>query len=120
RGGPRAAGPGWALPAAPRPCPARGCGEEAALRALGLSAEQAERLRRIQPGLGPERRGEAAEQLLLLGLSAGAALALLERSPAVLRVPAERLRERGRELRRLGLHGGKGGAGKGIGDGPGL
>ncbi|XP_039583858.1 transcription termination factor 4, mitochondrial [Passer montanus] len=56
---------------------------------------------------GPEHREAAAAQLLLLGLSAEAALALLERSPALLRLPTERLRERAEELRRLGLDGGR-------------
>ncbi|NWY22089.1 MTEF4 factor, partial [Aphelocoma coerulescens] len=99
--------PGRALPAAPGPCPRRGCGEVAALRAMGFSQEQARRLLALQPRLGPEHREAAAAQLLLLGLSTEAALALLERSPALLRLPTERLRERAEELRRLGLDGGR-------------
>ncbi|XP_061861303.1 transcription termination factor 4, mitochondrial [Colius striatus] len=97
---PRAPGSGEeaARPRAP------GSGEEAArLRAMGFGEEQARRLLALQPEPG---RGEAAAaELLLLGLSAGAALALLERSPALLRMPAARLRERAGELRRLGLDG---------------
>uniref|UniRef100_A0A8C5T6W7 Mitochondrial transcription termination factor 4 n=1 Tax=Malurus cyaneus samueli TaxID=2593467 RepID=A0A8C5T6W7_9PASS len=50
----------------------------------------------LQPRLDPERREAAAAQLLLLGLS-----------PALLRLPTERLRERAEELRRLGLDGGR-------------
>nr|XP_054494885.1 transcription termination factor 4, mitochondrial [Agelaius phoeniceus] len=107
RGAGRALGPGRALPAAPGPCSRRGCGELAALRAMGFSQEQARRLQALQPRLGPEHREAAAAQLLLLGLSAEAALALLERSPALLRLPTERLRERAEELRRLGLDGGR-------------
>uniref|UniRef100_A0A8U7NCR7 Mitochondrial transcription termination factor 4 n=1 Tax=Corvus moneduloides TaxID=1196302 RepID=A0A8U7NCR7_CORMO len=103
----RALLPGRALPAAPGPCPHRGCGEVAALRAMGFSQEQARRLLALQPRLGPEHREAAAAQLLLLGLSTEAALALLERSPALLRLPTERLRERAEELRRLGLDGGR-------------
>ncbi|NXW48538.1 MTEF4 factor, partial [Nyctiprogne leucopyga] len=97
-----------------------GCGEAAALRAMGFSEEQARRLRELQPSLGPPSRQEAATQLLLLGLSAEAALELLERSPALLRLPAERLRERAGELRRLGLDGGRAaaGAGSGVGETP--
>ncbi|CAM9305525.1 unnamed protein product [Bubo scandiacus] len=102
----RAPGPRCPL-AALGPCPRRGCGEAAALRALGLSEEQARRLLAVQPRLGPQRREAAAAQLLLLGLGAEAALGLLERSPALLRMPAERLRERAEELRRLGLDGGQ-------------
>ncbi|NWZ37173.1 MTEF4 factor, partial [Brachypodius atriceps] len=98
---------GPALPAVPGPCPRRGCGEVAALRAMGFSQEQTQRLLALQPRLGPEQREAAAAQLLLLGLSAEAALALLERSPALLRLPTERLRERAEELRRLGLDGGR-------------
>ncbi|XP_027753468.1 transcription termination factor 4, mitochondrial isoform X1 [Empidonax traillii] len=75
---------------------------------MGFSQEQARRLQGLQPQLGPERREAAAAQLLLLGLSAEAALALLEQSPALLRLPTERLRERAEELRRLGLDGGRG------------
>ncbi|XP_027753469.1 transcription termination factor 4, mitochondrial isoform X2 [Empidonax traillii] len=74
---------------------------------MGFSQEQARRLQGLQPQLGPERREAAAAQLLLLGLSAEAALALLEQSPALLRLPTERLRERAEELRRLGLDGGR-------------
>ncbi|XP_005529690.1 PREDICTED: transcription termination factor 4, mitochondrial [Pseudopodoces humilis] len=96
-----------ALPAASGPCPARGCGEAAALRAMGFSREQARRLLALQPRLGLEHREAAAAQLLLLGLSAEAALALLEQSPALLRLPTVRLRERAQELRRLGLDGGR-------------
>ncbi|KAM6258238.1 transcription termination factor 4, mitochondrial [Porphyrio hochstetteri] len=98
---------GWApvLRAAPGPC--RGCGEAAALRDMGFSEEQARRLLGLQPRLGPQRREAAAAQLLLLGLSAEAALGLLERLPALLRMPPERLRERTAELRRLGLDGGQ-------------
>ncbi|NXA06091.1 MTEF4 factor, partial [Sapayoa aenigma] len=107
RGSGRALLPGWALPAAPGLCPRRGCGEVAALRSLGFSREQARRLLGLQPRLGPERREAAAAQLLLLGLSAEAALAVLERSPALLTLPTERLRERAEELRRLGLDGGR-------------
>ncbi|NXW91828.1 MTEF4 factor, partial [Alopecoenas beccarii] len=95
------------LPAAPGPRPRRGCGEAAALRAMGFSDEQARRLLGLQARLDPQRREAAAAQLLLLGLSAEAALALLERSPALLRMPTERLRERADELRRLGLDGGR-------------
>ncbi|XP_053929856.1 transcription termination factor 4, mitochondrial [Cuculus canorus] len=93
--------------AGPAPSCLRRCGEAAALRALGFSEEQARRLRGLQPRLDAQRRREAAAQLLLLGLSAAAALRVLERSPALLRDPAERLRERAAELRRLGLHGGQ-------------
>ncbi|NXD97059.1 MTEF4 factor, partial [Chaetorhynchus papuensis] len=107
RGAGRALLAGRALPAAPGPCPGRGCGEVAALRAMGFSQEQARRLLALQPRLGPEQREAAAAQLLLLGLSTEAALALLERSPALLRLPTERLRERAEELRRLGLDGGR-------------
>ncbi|XP_075616733.1 transcription termination factor 4, mitochondrial [Balearica regulorum gibbericeps] len=96
-----------ALPAAPGLCPRRGCGEAAALRAMGFSEEQARRLLGLEPRLGLQRREAAAAQLLLLGLSAEAALGLLERIPAVLRLPAERLQERTAELRRLGLDGGQ-------------
>ncbi|KAM6357595.1 transcription termination factor 4, mitochondrial isoform 1-T2 [Alca torda] len=111
RGCGRAAAMGWApvprgLPAAPGLGPRRGCGEAAGLRAMGFSEEQARRLLGLQPRLGPTRREAAAAQLLLLGLSAEAALELLERSPALLRMPTERLRERAEELRRLGLDGG--------------
>ncbi|NWX10872.1 MTEF4 factor, partial [Caloenas nicobarica] len=97
------------LPAAPGPCPRRGCGEAAALRAMGFSEGQTRRLLALQARLGPQRReaAAAAAQLLLLGLSAEAALALLERSPALLRMPTERLQERAAELRRLGLDGGR-------------
>ncbi|NXX48652.1 MTEF4 factor, partial [Tricholaema leucomelas] len=95
------------LPAAPRLCPRRGCGEAAGLRAMGFSEEQARRLLGLQPQLCPQRREAAAAQLLLLGLSAAAALDLLERSPALLRFPTERLRERAELLRRLGLAGGR-------------
>ncbi|XP_065496020.1 transcription termination factor 4, mitochondrial [Caloenas nicobarica] len=113
RGCGRAAG--WvlvprSLPAAPGPCPRRGCGEAAALRAMGFSEGQTRRLLALQARLGPQRReaaAAAAAQLLLLGLSAEAALALLERSPALLRMPTERLQERAAELRRLGLDGGQ-------------
>ncbi|NXV22839.1 MTEF4 factor, partial [Cepphus grylle] len=94
------------VPAAPGLGPRRGCGEAAGLRAMGFSEEQARRLLGLQPRLGPTRREAAAAQLLLLGLSAEAALELLERSPALLRMPTERLRERAEELRRLGLDGG--------------
>ncbi|NXE39114.1 MTEF4 factor, partial [Ptilorrhoa leucosticta] len=107
RGAGRALLAGWALPVAPGPCPRRGCGEAAALRAMGFSQGQARRLLALQPRLGPERREAVAAQLLLLGLSTEAALALLERSPALLRLPTERLRERAEELRRLGLDGGR-------------
>ncbi|NXQ53057.1 MTEF4 factor, partial [Anthoscopus minutus] len=96
-----------ALPAVPGHCPGRACGEVAALRAMGFSREQAWRLMALQPRLGSEHREAAATQLLLLGLSAEAALALLERNPALLRLPTERLRERAQELRRLGLDGGR-------------
>ncbi|NXS12858.1 MTEF4 factor, partial [Neodrepanis coruscans] len=85
----------------------RGCGEVLALRSMGFSQEQARRLLGLQPQLGPERPEAAAAQLLLLGLSAEAALALLERSPALLRLPTERLKERAEDLRRLGLDGGR-------------
>ncbi|KAM9274845.1 transcription termination factor 4, mitochondrial [Cariama cristata] len=95
------------LPAAPGPCPRRGCGEAAGLRAMGFSQEQARRLMGLQPRLGSQRREAAAAQLLLLGLSAEAALGLLERSPGLLRIPTERLEERAGELRRLGLDGGQ-------------
>ncbi|XP_064021791.1 transcription termination factor 4, mitochondrial [Pogoniulus pusillus] len=95
------------LPAAPRLCPRRGCGEAAGLRAMGFSEEQARRLLGLQPQLCPQRREAAAAQLLLLGLSTAAALDLLERSPALLRFPTERLRERAELLRRLGLAGGQ-------------
>ncbi|XP_075273917.1 transcription termination factor 4, mitochondrial [Opisthocomus hoazin] len=112
RGGGRAAAAGWArlpraLPGAPGPSPRRGCGEAAGLRAMGFNEEQAQRLLGLQPRLGPQRREQAAAELLLLGLSAEAALGLLERSPALLRMPTERLRERAAELRRLGLDGGR-------------
>ncbi|XP_059678882.1 transcription termination factor 4, mitochondrial, partial [Gavia stellata] len=96
-----------ALPAAPGLFPRRGCGETAALRTMGFSEEQARRLLGLQPRLGPQRREAAAQLLLLLGLSAEAALGLLERSPALLRMPTERLQERAEELRRLGLDGGQ-------------
>ncbi|NXG14872.1 MTEF4 factor, partial [Grallaria varia] len=110
--GRRAVVAGWALPAALWPCPLHGCGEVAALRAMGFSQEQARRLLGLQPRLGPERReAAAAAQLLLLGLSTDAALSLLEQSPALLRLPMERLRERAEELRRLGLDGGRGARG---------
>ncbi|KAM9279367.1 transcription termination factor 4, mitochondrial [Morus bassanus] len=90
------------------PEPRRGCGEAAALRAAGFSQERARRLPGLQPRLGPRRRAAAAAaELLLLGLSAEAALGLLERSPELLRMPAERLQERSAELRRLGLGGGQ-------------
>ncbi|NXF10680.1 MTEF4 factor, partial [Smithornis capensis] len=98
---------GRALPSAPGPCPRRGCGEAAALRSMGFSPQQAQRLLGLQPRLGPGRREAAAAELLLLGLSAEAALELLERSPALLRLPTERLRDRAAELRRLGLDGGR-------------
>ncbi|NXT40598.1 MTEF4 factor, partial [Pelecanoides urinatrix] len=88
-------------------CPRRGCGEAPALRAMGFSEEQARRLLGLQPRLGPQRGEAAAAQLLLLGLSAEAALGLLERSPGLLRMPTERLKERAGELRRLGLDGGR-------------
>ncbi|NWV69936.1 MTEF4 factor, partial [Malurus elegans] len=107
RGAGRALRAARALPAVPGPCPGRGCGEVAALRLTGFSQEQARRLLALQPRLDPERREAAAAQLLLLGLSAEAALALLERSPALLRLPTERVRERAEELRRLGLDGGR-------------
>ncbi|XP_047933154.2 transcription termination factor 4, mitochondrial [Anser cygnoides] len=94
-------------------CPRRGCspeeaaGEaEAALLALGFSRAQARRLRGLQPRLGPRRAAAAAEQLLLLGLSAEAALGLLERSPELLRAAEAQLKERAEYLRRLGLGGG--------------
>ncbi|NXL66979.1 MTEF4 factor, partial [Chordeiles acutipennis] len=93
-----------------------GCGEVAALRTMGFSEEQARRLQELQPSLGSPSREGAAAQLLLLGLSAEAALELLERSPALLRLPAERLRERAGELRRLGLDGGRAAAGAGSGE----
>ncbi|NXX11584.1 MTEF4 factor, partial [Podargus strigoides] len=67
----------------------------------------ARRLLGLQPRLGPQRREAAAAQLLLLGISAEAALGLLERSPALLLMPTERLQERAGELRRLGLGGGR-------------
>uniref|UniRef100_A0A8B9MCK0 Mitochondrial transcription termination factor 4 n=1 Tax=Accipiter nisus TaxID=211598 RepID=A0A8B9MCK0_9AVES len=103
---------GWApvrrgLPAAPGPCPRRGCGEAAGLRAMGFSEEQARRLLGLRPRLGPRHPEAAAAQLLLLGLSAEAAVGLLERSPALLELPAERLQGRAGELRRLGLDGGQ-------------
>ncbi|NXI37037.1 MTEF4 factor, partial [Galbula dea] len=94
------------LPAVSGLCSCRGCGEEAALRAMGFSEEQARRLLRLQSRLGPQRR-EAAAQLLLLGLSTGAALGLLERNTGLLQMPTERLQERASELRRLGLDGGR-------------
>ncbi|XP_068277156.1 transcription termination factor 4, mitochondrial [Nyctibius grandis] len=108
RGGRRAAAAGWApVPrGVPGPCPRRGCGEAAALRAMGFSEEQARRLGGLQPRLGPQQREAAAAELLLLGLSAEAALGLLERSPQLLRMPTGRLRQRAEELRRLGLDGG--------------
>ncbi|KAM6062885.1 transcription termination factor 4, mitochondrial [Chlamydotis macqueenii] len=105
----RTAGAGWA--SAPRglsasPSPRRGCGEAAGLRAMGFSEQQARRLLGLGPGPpDPRRREAAAAQLLLLGLSAEAALGLLERSPALLRMRTERLEERAGELRRLGLDG---------------
>ncbi|XP_042650670.1 transcription termination factor 4, mitochondrial [Tyto alba] len=95
------------LPAALGLGPRRGCGEAAGLRAMGFSEEQARRLLGLRPRLDPRRREAAAAQLLLLGLSAEAALGLLERSPGLLRLPAERLEERAGELRRLGLGGGR-------------
>ncbi|NXY87218.1 MTEF4 factor, partial [Alcedo cyanopectus] len=95
------------LLAAPRLRPRSGCREAAGLRAMGFSEEQARRLLGLQPLLGPQRPEAAAAQLLLLGLSAGATLSLLERSPDLLRMPTERLRERAAELRRLGLDGGR-------------
>ncbi|NXD79547.1 MTEF4 factor, partial [Halcyon senegalensis] len=103
---------GWAplprgLLAVPGLRPRRGCGEAAGLRAMGFSEEQARRLLGLQPLLGAQRREAAAAQLLLLGLSAGAALSVLERSPGLLRMPAARLQERAEELRRLGLGGGR-------------
>ncbi|KAM6326210.1 transcription termination factor 4, mitochondrial [Podargus strigoides] len=109
RGSGWAAAAGWAPGprALPGRCPGRGCGEAAALRAMGFSEEQARRLLGLQPRLGPQRREAAAAQLLLLGLSAEAALGLLERSPALLLMPTERLQERAGELRRLGLGGGQ-------------
>ncbi|NXE91355.1 MTEF4 factor, partial [Menura novaehollandiae] len=107
RGGGRVVVAGWALPAVSRPCPQRGCGEVTALRVMGFSQEQARRLEGLQPRLSPERREAVVAQLLLLGLSAETALALLERSPALLRLPTERLREHAEKLRRLGLDGGR-------------
>ncbi|NXO02246.1 MTEF4 factor, partial [Rhinopomastus cyanomelas] len=95
------------LPALLRPCLRRGCREEAGLRTMGFSEEQARRLAGLQPRLGPQRREAAAAQLLLLGLSTEAAVDLLERSPVLLQVPAEWLQERAQELRRLGLNGGR-------------
>ncbi|KAM9378822.1 transcription termination factor 4, mitochondrial [Phaethornis superciliosus] len=89
--------------ASPGPC--RGSGEAAGLRAMGFTEEQARRLLGLQARIDPQRREAAAAQLLLLGLEAEAALGLLERSPALLRMPAERLQERAGELRRLGLDG---------------
>uniref|UniRef100_A0A669PN78 Mitochondrial transcription termination factor 4 n=2 Tax=Phasianus colchicus TaxID=9054 RepID=A0A669PN78_PHACC len=80
-------------------------GEAAELLAMGFSRAQARRLRLLQPGLEPQRRAEAAAQLLLLGLSAEAALELLERSPRLLRMATARLKERAEYLRRLGLEG---------------
>ncbi|NXG05440.1 MTEF4 factor, partial [Sakesphorus luctuosus] len=110
RGAVRAVCP--ALPAVPRPCPSRSCGEAATLRDMGFNPEQTQRLLALQPRLGPEA---AAAQLLLLGLSSEAAVSLLERSPALLRLPAERLRERAEQLRRLGLDGGSAGRRGGCG-----
>ncbi|NXJ80085.1 MTEF4 factor, partial [Trogon melanurus] len=95
------------LPAAPGLCPRRGCREAAALRAMGFSEEQVQRFLGLQPQLSPQVREAAAAQLLLLGLSAEAALTLLERSPELLRMRKQRLQERADELRRLGLDGGK-------------
>ncbi|NXN22440.1 MTEF4 factor, partial [Nycticryphes semicollaris] len=100
------------LPAAAGLGPHRGCGEEAGLRAMGFSEEQARRLLGLQPRLGPSRQKAAAAQLLLLWLSPEAALGLLERSPALLWMPTERLRERAEELRRLGLEGGMAAGGR--------
>ncbi|NXV96870.1 MTEF4 factor, partial [Calonectris borealis] len=106
------------LPAAPGLRPRRGCGEAAALQAMGFSEEQARRLLGLQPRLGPQRReAAAAAQLLLLGLSAEAVLGLLERSPGLLRMPTERLKERAGELRRLGLDGGRAARRRGRGGG---
>ncbi|NXU56731.1 MTEF4 factor, partial [Turnix velox] len=95
------------LPAAPGSVSRRGCGQATGLRAMGFSEEQTQRLLELQPQLGPTRREAAAAELLLLGLSVEAALGLLERSPALLRMPTERLREQAEELRRLGLEGGR-------------
>ncbi|NXJ06340.1 MTEF4 factor, partial [Odontophorus gujanensis] len=108
---------GWrtAVPRAVLPGPGPACrhrcgreeDEAAALLAMGFSQAQARRLRLLQPGLEPRRREEAAAELLLLGLSAEAALGLLERSPRLLSVAAARLKERAGYLRRLGLEGGR-------------
>ncbi|NXH17727.1 MTEF4 factor, partial [Bucco capensis] len=95
------------LPALPGLYPCRGCGEAAALRAMGFSEEQARRLLGLQPQLGPQRREAVAAQLLLLGLSGEASLRLLERNPGLLQMPTDRLQERARELQRLGLDGGR-------------
>lgn len=110
-------------PSAPRavlPAPGPRCryqagpeeGETAELLALGFDRAQAQRLRLLQPGLEPQRRAEAAAQLLLLGLSEEAALGLLERNPGLLRMATARLKERAEYLRRLGLEGGAAGDGR--------
>ncbi|XP_015132576.1 transcription termination factor 4, mitochondrial isoform X1 [Gallus gallus] len=111
----RARAPRAVLPA-PGPASRHRCGtagpeegEAAELLAMGFSQAQARRLRLLRPGLEPQRRAEAAAQLLLLGLSAEAALGLLERSPGLLRMETARLKERAEYLRRLGLEGERGG-----------
>lgn len=115
----RARAPRAVLPA-PGPASRHRCGtagpeegEAAELLAMGFSQAQARRLRLLRPGLEPQRRAEAAAQLLLLGLSAEAALGLLERSPGLLRMETARLKERAGYLRRLGLEGGRAGPGGG-------
>lgn len=114
----RARAPRAVLPA-PGPASRHRCGtagpeegEAAELLAMGFSQAQARRLRLLRPGLEPQRRAEAAAQLLLLGLSAEAALGLLERSPGLLRMETARLKERAEYLRRLGLEGGRAGPGR--------
>ncbi|NXV71218.1 MTEF4 factor, partial [Atlantisia rogersi] len=98
----------WAPALRSSPGPCRGCGEASALRNMGFNEEQTRQLLELQPRLGPQRREAAvAQQLLLLGLNAETALGLLERIPALLRMPPERLQERTAQLRRLGLDGGR-------------
>ncbi|XP_015726567.1 transcription termination factor 4, mitochondrial [Coturnix japonica] len=103
---PRALVPVLVPSSRPRCCtPGSEQGDAAELLAMGFSQAQARRLLLLQPGLEPQRRVDTAAQLLLLGLSAEAALGLMERSPKLLRMGSAQLKERAGYLRRLGLEG---------------
>ncbi|XP_068810786.1 transcription termination factor 4, mitochondrial [Struthio camelus] len=86
-------------------CGGAGGGEPDPLLALGFSQAQAARLRAPQPPAphAQRRLQAAAQQLLLLGLSAEGALRVLEGCPDLLRLPPAQLEARAHCLRRLGL-----------------